>query len=1523
MKMRTLAIFPILFLLVQSCMPDSFTKFKEDPVKKADTSVPGASGGSGGGSGGDVDDPPPPVITENCPDGNLTNKAECAQPPFIMFDASETRLDELVETININERRDGVIRHLVTDQNFGEPIVPILFTPTNSSFEVYQRIFDAEYDEQVRDLMTYTFQLKTPNASAPATLNFDIDGEISGSLNSFQSPLEFLVSATYSGETPVDYNEQKNNAVSLEISSFHDINDDLFISIPVNQGITVDVDSVDNIEVGDELFTAPGSSFTVNFINEATNRIVGVVSGSRVEIIPTETRLYRANNFNSSVALINDYSISLKKNETLGLNPQSGNTLLFEPLTFLNNQLSREELDFYEFTVTSPDGLPAGLSIASKSVCSSAECLAGSAKKYCKTFNSCIASGFSWVNGGTIFGTPTADDWANPRTITVEAQGPQILTEATCSDSEYYTRVSCVLNGGTWTPVITDLQASASINLGVSESPQRIAYEQQVGDRLRIPVSTVVPFAVGQTISMPGANSPRGQITRITASALIVNITNGGRCLDDLLLNRDDCVTTPGFRWQPHLFLEGASIDRVAPFATARATITGTPIHDINASGSFSLNLLVSRNNSFNYVNLLSPAVLSDFSFTTFPSLDLICGSVNFVNGSLNCLTNDLPSSIEQTAFTFTVVSPSGRVLNTDIPLMFQTTEKDNRLAMTTEVLLKIQNPSGFKSNDFISSNNIDPGLGIVREVSSKTILGINYDFVWVHVLTGRFASEDSVDRAQKYFKQVGLVSDVSAFSAVLNVPGPGSISTVQDYFTNGIAAGEQSMIYQGATLESANGVASVIHSIIDGANSKLFIAIDSGYFDTSSGIIKRVSNDATVVGGITSINGKYVQLSFAGSAATSASVVDQNIVQTNSRAGTASDAVGMIRSKPNATTAIIDVIYGTFTPASLPIHFENPIPAATDPTVGDSIISSRTISNYFLAHTSQAFLIRPHLFGPVSDDLTYFIFPDLPNSLTLDSNTGIISGTPTDRFNKTEFALVTSDGRSSTFNLEIKDYFQLNLTSTYSTYILHESGMRKNTAPCRVSRESILGGNAESKDITCFVEAGEYELFYKGLDLAIQMGGNMCTSLGYNPYSYTAFPIAEQVETAATRTVYQRVGDRCDPAGALNFGAFGGLGDPEFVIEATPGNFTNVYTPNSIMALLHKSPTFTIENEADVCDYNFSIADDDFDYPNCDIGKYRVRTINFVEEVTAATCNGESFTGPSTSCGTCPGDTSLSNQSSCDAAFPPAVFPAPPTADEWVAGIFIAESSSCLAQPTGNFVTKSCGGDANSCIGGNFPNIYTPELLQNIVENKGVSFTPSLDGPSEPPAPINFNFPSPEGRVLGSNISIANFPKTANLCTDEANLPFTFFSRALERYARSLRETFESDPTVPTNDATMGNPIYTFTCNDGSGIPQARIRLFVREWDQSFTSSNRIDHVRPVDANSVGQLFNGGDYRTIELPAPFDDRFTNEVRSWIDVNDLSMFSHQPFSLNSCDGSGNPVTPTAADTTQFFPLFLD
>jgi hypothetical protein len=1484
--MRKLAIFPILVLLLQSCMPDSFTKFEEETASKASPTAPGASGGGGGGTD----------ITESCPLGELTPDGACASPRFLMFDPSEERIDHTV-TANANERREGVISHLISDTSFGQPFDPILFIPTNAAFESYEQIFSAQYAQQIKDLTTYAIQLQTPNVVIPASINLSTDGEISGTLDEFLSPRSFLISASFNGDTKAEFNADNSNAALLELSAFNDIEPDLYVNLPASQGITLVVNTVDGIEVGDVLFTEPGNSFRVNFVNEDTNTIVGTINDNDMAIVPTVTGLFRGDNLNSRIATITSYSISLQRNQNLSINPQSGDTLFFSPISFKNDFLTREELDFYEFSVTSADGLPAGLSIAEKSVCGSPECLAGSTKNYCSSFDACSSSGFFWVIGGTIFGIPTDDSWSTPRTVTIEAQGPEILLSASCSDTTYYTQLSCLANGGVWTPTTEDLQASITINLGVTESPQRIAYEQQVGDRLRIPVSDSTPFAVGQTISKGGANSPIATIIRVRDTSLIVDVTNGGRCLQNLALNRNDCVTTPGFQWQPHLFLQGDSIDNSNPYLVNRATITGTPTHEINASDSFNLNLLVSRTNSFAYANLIPSALLADFSISTFPDLDMICGSANFVNGSLNCVTNNLSSAIEETAFSFNVVSPNGRSVSTNIPLVFQTLGEDNRITMTSEVLLKIQNPSGFVPNDFISSNNIDPGLGIVREVSSKTILGTNYDFVWVHVLSGKFAVNNNVDKAQKYFKQVGLISDAAPFSAVLNVPGPGNIASVEDYFTSGVSAVEESMVFQGATVDTASGTASVILSIINGANSKLYVALDSGQFDTASGNIKLLSNPATVVvNNITSINSKFIHVTFG--AAVTANI-DQNIVQTNSR--TAYQGVGTVRSLPTATTAVIDKTFGLFSPAGQPIHFENPIPMTTNPAIGDSITSSRTVSNYFLGHTSQPFQLTPYIFGP-SGGITYSIFPELPEDLDLsiDPQTGIISGIPTDRLNPTQFQVFTSDGRLFTFTLEIRDYFQVTLSSVYSSYVLHESGMGKNTAPCRVSRETMANANPDSKDIICFVEAGESELFYKGLDLEVSMGGNMCTNVAYNPYSYMRFPVANQTETANKRTVTFRTGDRCDPAFQP--------GDPEYIVAGAAIDGT--YTPNDVMQLLLGSATMMVENEADVCDYNFALADEDEDYPNCDIGDYRVRTITYSEEIIPATCNDEPYQGAAANCGICRGDSSITTQADCNAAF---VAP-----NDWAGGAYVAESTACNTN-VGTYDTKSCGGNANLCIGGNFPSVMEEDLFDRVRLNSGVSYSPILTGPpGVPPSPLSFSYTAPDSLGLDSNISIANFPKT-NQCIDNANLPFTFFARDWERYSRSVRENFNADQTVRMTDAMMGNPSFIYACNDGTGIPQARIRLYVREWDQSFTSSSPIDRVNPA-----GNIMGGDDINDVPLPPPFDDRFTNEFISWRDINQIFNTVAQPMTLNLCEGNtATTPVPTAANRAQYFPLFLD
>lgn len=1524
MKMRKIAIFPILFILFQSCMPDSFTKFKEDTAKKATSVAPGASGGSA-----DDDDDIAGTVTETCPLGSLTPIGECAVPAFLMLDPDEGRFEYLDPAPYVpltNERRIGRISHLITDANLGQLIQPIRFVPTNANFESYDQLFSEDYTETVKDLMTYTAQSLTPGSQVPPGFSFSIDGEFTGLLDQFMQPTTFLVSAVYDGDNKVVLSEENDNNASIEIAAFNDIDDDLYVNLPATQGITLQLDTVDGIAVDELLYTDIDTSFVVNFVDNATNTVIGTIGANQMRIQPGSTGLFKNNTFTSRVATIQSYSISIQKDKNLSISSNSPNTLLFAPVDFQNALLSREEIDFYEFSVTSADGLPPGVSMAQRSVCGSNECLAGSTKSYCRSPDSCVASGFSWVHGGTFYGNPTnrgkcttnplinteaaclalpgvwdaAFSWTTPRTITVSAQGPEVLLSSSCDNLTNYTQASCILNGGNWNTTTENLQASLSINLSVSESPETIAYEQQVGDTLRIPVSTITPFAVGQTISTPGPNSAAGIITEITAGFLVVDVTNGGRCLQNTALSRSACNATPGFQWQPHLFLPGSSIDRTQPFFTARATVTGTPTHIIDASAAFNLNLLISRTSNFNFVNLIPNTMTSDFSFSTFPDLEMVCGSANFTNGSLNCLTNDLPIAIEETQFVFNVVSPSGRRLTVNIPLEFTNVAAQERITLTTERMLKLPNPSGFVANDYIASNNSQAGLGIVREVNT---IG-SFDYVWVHVLSGRFEKNDNVDRAQKYFKQVSFVSEAAPFNAVL-VFTNNNLSAVQDFFQNNISFADSARIFQGATLDTATGVASVILNRIAGGHNKLFIAIEQGVFDTAAaaGAVRLATTPATT-SNISTINAKFIDAVITGINATE---IDQDIVQSNAR--TSYVAVGNIRTRSGGR-GIIDVTFGQFARGAgeQAIHFENPVTSAT-PTVGPRIDDMRTASTFFVAHTSLPFRIEPYGFGALPENLTFQLTPTLPSTLNLEFNTetGIISGTPTDRMNPTEFTLLASDGRSYTFTLEVKDYFQINLGASYSTYILHQSGMGKNTAPCRVSRNAILGSNGNSKDITCMVEVGETELFYKGLNLEVQMGGNMCNHLGYRPYSYMKYPVAETPATVTTRTLDLRSGTRC--GAAAGFHPFAD-GDPELVLSdlalATNAART-IYTPNDIMNFLNGG-TITIETEQDVCDYDFTRLDLTPAAPNCDIGEYRVRTVTYNLNTTPAQCFQADYNGTSDDCGICGGDVNITSKAVCDVSHPATWVPAAG------ADAYQAPSSVCEAS-AGDYETISCGGDANACVGGNFPAALQADLFENVLENVGVATVPSLDGPpGTPPAPIPFTYAAPDSLDLSSNISIANFPKT-NQCIDAANLPYTFFASDWERFAREVREDFIADRTVRMSNATMGNPTYLFTCDNGSGDIQARIRLYVREWDRGFTSSNRIDRMDDPDGLVTDNGF---------LPAPFDDQRANEARSWVDVNSVFSTQVNPMQLNLCEGNPATVpTLTAPNRFQYFPAFLD
>ncbi|MBT7610045.1 MAG: hypothetical protein HN576_09830 [Bacteriovoracaceae bacterium] len=457
-----------------------------------------------------------------------------------------------------------------------------------------------------------------------------------------------------------------------------------------------------------------------------------------------------------------------------------------------------------------------------------------------------------------------------------------------------------------------------------------------------------------------------------------------------------------------------------------------------------------------------------------------------------------------------------------------------------------------------------------------------------------------------------------------------------------------------------------------------------------------------------------------------------------------------------------------------------------------------------------------------LGESVTYTIEPNEPSGMTFDANSGKLFGTPDARQDLTTYTLSATNAAGTTsyqFKLQVFDSFKLTVTTDADSFILHKAGQGNSIKPCQVTRKQMNSNSQEAKDIECYLDAGEDELFYKELDLKIELGESLCQFVRHTPYTFYRFPPVQR----GIAPVYEHTiagGDNittCRNAGA-------GAPNAAFTTDALGGTPAgNGIEAQSVCKSEYEGGDYTdIEEWATA---GLGALYETFDKPNCDQSEFQ--TIQREWSKVDFEC-----TVPAQDEASCV--TALGTHNNPDApGFGGQV--APDRMDD------------CHTPITGASVPVDCGGDIGFCVGTAFKDYEgDADLMQGPTTQ--ISAIPSTE------TNISYLYTAPNVSpyrgytAFRSNLSVANYPRGAS-CTINQYKMNTVDSYVTPTAGYLLEA--KTPQIFPNNNylnsGTSGtNPLYTYVCTDGSGTPKARIQLYVREWDDEFSSQSSIDFALP-----------------------------------------------------------------------------
>lgn len=852
----------------------------------------------------------------------------------------------------------------------------------------------------------------------------------------------------------------------------------------------------------------------------------------------------------------------------------------------------------------------------------------------------------------------------------------------------------------------------------------------------------------------------------------------------------------------------------------------------------------------------LTPANLTGLTYTVSPDLPTgmsLNSSTGAIAGTPTALSN-------VTRYTITVTNAAGATSGT---LNFKVSEAPEGLSYTHQALLELEGASSafFKKGTPISSNSLVlPGTGVVRDVFTCTSGNL---CILVDVKNGYFEAGSNVDVHANYKDPYGVVKTTKNNSLTLLVNKYGSPT----------ALSVGSYIYAKPAGLEALGVINEIQTV--GTRYKVYIRLLSGTFKVA-GSYSQVTPQAygqtfgvaaagSVISSLSTvsasdywfaegINAPVVQATTLVSKTTDFSVGSNLIVTATAGTASASLASAYLGFGPVSLMAL-DNSAVTTTPRFLTLSYEDlvvPADNATPAYIVSQTYNSTTVSNKarflalptvgtpnafnhsdtFVVYQGDEVVIAPELVA--GQEIAYSISPTLPplSGLTFSTSTGAISGTVKDSIPLTNYTVTASNALGTTtrtFSLESVRHFEVsvNMADAPSLYI-HKAGVGNRTTPCRVTWDQSLNTDDSNyhRDTTCIVEAGEMDLYLRGLNFNLFSGKDMCDQFTYEPYFFYAF------RPANTNTTAKSVNCGCT-ASELNANNVG-LRSCEDYGYISGNNF-------------YDSTNHVINSPVDLC---VKIVKSDTDELKCDKGKVAVTTYQYKDSTTTGACT---IRPDAASC--------LTAEACADAAYDCDGLPATATgtAGTWIWDC-IADSS--FSSSTSN---TSCGGDPFNCLGGTYEDAeLTSADLKNGVAGK--NYENVISG-----LKMEIKIKSPSVSGFSSNMKVANFTASNSCSTaDEYN----YFAGGWEKYA--------SDSAFGANPWAQGNPFYVFSCLDSSGEIKGRMRVIVREWNGMFALTDYLDKL----IGNIGNQENGG----LNNRYDWDDAWTGFWDGYATVNAPGTF---------------------------------
>jgi len=555
----------------------------------------------------------------------------------------------------------------------------------------------------------------------------------------------------------------------------------------------------------------------------------------------------------------------------------------------------------------------------------------------------------------------------------------------------------------------------------------------------------------------------------------------------------------------------------------------------------------IDNNSDFYAANYTQSKVTLVYEKGTVNSVSLLplaTGQTNAFNGVTYTISPSLPAGLTWTPSTGAI---TGKFNNTMVPTKFTITATNSLGSISTFLYLSaIETPKdlSYTTRELVTVNSfasLNEGetlfqpltAPINKSISGQLLRKYGTNQISIATSNGQFLKGASLDSGNAYYSEKTTVSstvDPIYYNIALIVSAAGSFSastsTTNQYVWSEDGAAGRIVAIIGSTLfiQYLNNSGNI--SFVQGKH----IATGIAFLDTAAGRSAAASSVGVGMGipTITEVEADNMKMTLStagvikvGDELSTHYTGTEGLATANSIGGyinkfSVSDKVAYVSDIGRNESHLAYFQNGTSYRATEKYSSTAGI-ASTNGTIG-----SVSNDNFFIVERGNIAEIKSNV--SLGNGAYYSISPALPSGLSLNSSTGMITGTPTVSSPRTTYTITAQNLVNVTtfvMDLESRDYFSLSENSGARSTIFHKYGDARGSRKCRVNATDIINHslgsssvNAATLDVRCIIDMEEQDLFTNNLKLLSSAGSGACEYIQVIPFSFWQYAPAQTATT-------------------------------------------------------------------------------------------------------------------------------------------------------------------------------------------------------------------------------------------------------------------------------------------------------------------------------------------------------------------------------------------------------------------------